>query len=459
MVQSQTQSHTAYIAMGSNLGPRAAHLHAALQAMASFAVVEDTSFLYETPPAYVTDQPDFLNAVCRIRTDLAPAELLAALKSVERRLGRTETVRFGPRVIDLDILFYDDLCLDEEELTLPHPRLAERDFVLRPLCDLVPDLRHPRLQATVQELLQALPPPDMHRVTPVGEQLWRWGEKTYVMGILNATPDSFSGDGLLQDPDPVARAVAQARHFVDAGAHCLDVGGQSTRPQHPVISEEEELARVIPVIQALAGEVPVPISVDTFRASVAKAALGAGASLINDVWGTLLDPAMATVAAQANVPLVVMHNRMPNPDPTYRPVAAQMEAAYRYQDVASDVWSDLDAILARARRAGVPRWHLIVDPGIGFGKTVGQQLALIRRLDELTARGYPLLFGPSRKSFIGKVLGDVPPEERLEGTLATCVLAIDRGADILRVHDVQAVARAARMTDAVVRPAAWQAWS
>jgi dihydropteroate synthase/2-amino-4-hydroxy-6-hydroxymethyldihydropteridine diphosphokinase len=446
--------HTVYLALGSNLGDRAAHLRRALHEVAAYATVTATSMLYETPPAYVTDQPKFLNAVCRITTHLSPPDLLAALEETMRAMGRVRLLRYGPRIIDLDILFYDTLQLDTPELTIPHPRLPERDFVLEPLCDIAPELPHPLIGLTMRDLLSALKAPALPRVMPVGSQLWSWGSKSYLMGILNITPDSFSGDGLLaRQEDVVDAAVAQAGRFLAAGADCLDVGGLSTRPGHGLIPVEEEIRRVEPVIEALVQAVDAPISIDTFRGEVAQAALAAGAHLINDVWGLRYDRTLARLAAATGAPLVVMHNRVQPEDAAYRERVASLPVGppAHYTDIVADIRTELAQSLGLAQGLGVPRWQLIVDPGMGFGKSTEQQLELINRLGELREAGYPLLFGPSRKRFIGQVLGDLPPEERVEGTLATCILAIDRGADLLRIHDVPAIARAARMADAIVR--------
>jgi dihydropteroate synthase/2-amino-4-hydroxy-6-hydroxymethyldihydropteridine diphosphokinase len=437
-----------YIALGSNLGDRAANLHAALVALREHVVVEATSFMVETAPAYVTDQPYFLNAVCRVRTALEPLDLLHLVKQLEQQLGRTPSIRFGPRVIDLDILLYDSIQIDLPPLTIPHPRMQERAFVLAPLCDLAPDLQHPVLQQSMAKLLEQLHTPPLTRVMPVGPHLWHWGSKSYIMGILNITPDSFSGDGLYRDPERViADAVAQAEGMVAAGADCLDVGGQSTRPGHNLVSEEDELARVVPVISALASAVDIPISVDTFRAPVARAALNAGAHMINDIWGLRFDPAIAGVAAEQCSPLVIMHNRAQITDPSYPAQLRAETGPAQYADIVAEIAQVLEQQFAQAEAAGVPRWHLIADPGIGFGKAMPQTLELMHRLEELAALGYPILFGPSRKSFIGKMLGDLPASERVEGTIAACLLAAERGASILRVHDVQAVARAARFLD------------
>ena len=270
---------------------------------------------------------------------------------------------------------------------------------------------------------------------PIGPRVLAWGERTYVMGIVNVTPDSFSGDGLADRPDPAAAAVELATAMVAAGADLVDVGGESSRPGHDPVAADEERRRVVPVIEAIRAALPgTPISVDTVKPSVAEAAIAAGADLLNDVWGVAGDPALARVAAQAGVPLVVMHNRA--------------EAAYR--NVVAEVVADLEQGLERAVAAGVPWEHLIVDPGVGFGKAPAHNLVLLRGLGALRLLGRPVLLGTSRKSTLGKVL-DLPPEERLEATLATTALGIAAGVDIVRVHDVGPNVRAARMADAIVR--------
>ena len=267
-----------------------------------------------------------------------------------------------------------------------------------------------------------------------------WGTRTLVMGIVNATPDSFSGDGIVarsgDDPAAVAgAAVAQARRMVDEGADLLDVGGESTRPGHARVDEATELARVIPSIRAIRAALPaVTISVDTTRPAVAEAALAAGATMLNDVWGVRTEAAMDRLAARHGAWLVLMHNR----------------TAARYDDVVVEVIADLRAAVDRALAAGVPEAAILVDPGFGFGKTAEHNLAVLRGLDALRALGRPILLGTSRKSTIGRVL-DLPVDQRLEGTLATTALGIARGADVVRVHDVLANVRAARVADAVVR--------
>lgn len=291
----------------------------------------------------------------------------------------------------------------------------------------------------------------------VGKTVFDWGRRTYVMGILNLTPDSFSGDGLIGAPaeggesKTIERAIEQAQRFVSAGCDILDVGGESTRPGAAAIDVEEEKHRVIPVIRALKAAFPdAPISVDTYKAAVAGEAFEAGADILNDVWGLRADAQLAAVAARHNAAVILMHNRS---NPASVEVRGRLGNAYigaEYENLLEDVKRELMESVALAHAAGIPDERIILDPGIGFGKTVSQNLELIRRLDEIRALGFPVLLGPSRKSFIGYTL-DLPPDQRLEGTAAAVAVGITRGADIVRVHDVEAMMRVARMTDAICR--------
>jgi dihydropteroate synthase len=288
----------------------------------------------------------------------------------------------------------------------------------------------------------------------IGRHLFEWGSRTYLMGILNITPDSFSGDGLLalvQSDDPLRVTLDQARRFVNAKADILDVGGESTRPGSQPVSADEELGRVLPVIQALSREFPdVLISIDTYKAAVAEEALKAGARLVNDVWALRADPELANVAARHAAPVILMHNRS---NPASVEVRERLGGSYQgaeYQDLLEDVKRELLESVRLARAAGIPDEHILLDPGIGFGKTVENNLELIERLDEIRALGFPVLLGPSRKSFIGYTLG-LPADQRVEGTAAAVAVGIVRGADIVRVHDVEQMARVVRMTDAIVR--------
>jgi dihydropteroate synthase len=278
-----------------------------------------------------------------------------------------------------------------------------------------------------------------------------WGTRTFIMGIINVTPDSFSGDGILQHEDAIQAAVVQAELFLRQGADILDIGGESTRPGAAPIDAQQEQARVIPVIRGIREAFPTArLSVDTYRTDTAREALSAGADWINDVWGFHADPELPHLAAVRQVPVILMHNRL-------KPGSAELEArlggryvGVKYDDLIEDIRRELLESVALAHQAGIPDENIILDPGIGFGKTVPQNLELLDRLDEIKALGYPLLVGPSRKSFIGYTL-DLPPEERIEGTAAAVALSIDRGADIVRVHDVGVMARVVKMADAIVR--------
>ena len=269
------------------------------------------------------------------------------------------------------------------------------------------------------------------RSARIGERDFIWGARTYVMGIVNVTPDSFSGDGVTD----LETAVAQARQMEQDGADLIDIGGESTRPETwagPGLSAEEELARVIPVVERVAATVAVPVSIDTYKAEVAERALAAGARLVNDVWGLQRDPRMAQAVARAGVPVVLMHNK----------------PAGGYHDLIAEIGASLLESVEMGRTAGIAEDRIILDPGVGFGKTREKNLEIIRRLPDLRRLGFPLLIGPSRKSFIGKTL-DLPAGERLEGTAAAVALAIAGGADIVRVHDVKAMVRVARMADPI----------
>lgn len=285
----------------------------------------------------------------------------------------------------------------------------------------------------------------------VGSFNFEWGRRTYLMGIINLTPDSFSGDGLAASGgDILDLAIQQARQFVAAGADILDIGGESTRPGAATVSAQEELERILPVVRALSAEVDVPISVDTYKAVVAAAALEAGADIVNDVWGLRADPELAAVAARAGAAVILMHNRSSWAHAELKERLGGRYVGVPYQNLIEDVRAELLESVALARQAGIPDERIILDPGIGFGKTVEQNLELIDRLAEIRALGYPVLCGPSRKSFIGYTL-DLPPDQRLEGSTAAVAISIARCADIIRVHDVAFMSRVVRMSDAITR--------
>ena len=278
--------------------------------------------------------------------------------------------------------------------------------------------------------------PKMPEPTRIGDSRLLWGSKTYVTGVINVTPDSFSGDGLGSDVDS---AIRLGKSFQEWGADMVDVGGESTRPSTiytgaAPASEEVELARVLPVIEALVAEIDIPVSIDTHKADVARRAIDAGAAMVNDQWALARDPDIGHVAAEAGVPVVLMHN----------------QEGTEYRDLVPDVLAALQRAIDRATAAGVAFEDIIVDPGMGFGKTAEHNLELLRRVDELDVLGRPVLVGMSRKSTIGYVL-DLPVEERVEGTAATVAFSVAAGADVVRVHDVKEMVRVARMSDAIVR--------
>jgi dihydropteroate synthase len=406
----------------------------------------------------------------------APADLEAEIRTIEtyveavprvlrkasHRLVRVERL---PAVAAM-ILKQELLALDGDALISPTVYLGDRDAVtdalifatLRQLHDLarrlgaLPLTPLATLAAELEVLLQAEAPTDRGALDIAGRRL-AWGARTYVMAIINTTPDSFSADGLAQPgADLAAAALDRARRCAAEGADLLDVGGESTRPGAQPIGPEEELRRVVPAVAAIVAELDLPISVDTYHAEVAAAALDAGAHMINDVWGLRTpegswNAALADLAAARDVPIVLMHNRRAHP------AAGAIGGHYRaveYRDLLGEVIGELRERVAYAVSRGIRREQIIVDPGLGFGKTPEQNFVLLRRLAELQSVGLPLLVGASRKSFVGLALS-LPPQERDEGTAATTALAIRSGADIVRVHDVQLNVRAARVADAVVR--------
>ena len=263
--------------------------------------------------------------------------------------------------------------------------------------------------------------------------------RTHIMGILNVTPDSFSDGGQYAAAE---RALAHAREMAAAGADIIDIGGESTRPGAAPVAEEEELRRIIPLIERLSAELAVPISVDTYKSSVAKKAIAAGAGIVNDISGLRFSPDMADVVAGSGAAVVIMHIKGTPRDMQQNPV---------YDDVVGEVMDYLEEGIRIAARAGVDREKIFIDPGIGFGKTLEHNLALLDRLDQFQALGRPIVLGTSRKKFIGTVLDLPAPEQRVDGTAATMAIGIERGARVVRVHDVARMAQVAKMTDAIFK--------
>ncbi|KAI3402081.1 hypothetical protein diail_10 [Diaporthe ilicicola] len=467
-----------YIALGSNLGDRIAEIERACREMdARGIIVKRTSSLWETEPMYVTDQDRFVNGVCEVETTLEPLDLLDQLQDIEISMGRKKVIDKGPRNIDLDILLYEDQAVDHNRLKIPHVGIPEREFVLRPLAELIPAKaicpKNP--WKFTQDYLNELPPssPPLTTLTPLSAsqpplQAFKPSRKTHVMAILNMTPDSFS-DGGLHSASPQPTLGDTIRSFVASGATMIDVGGQSTAPNRPEVSAKEELARVLPVIK-LIRSIPeardVLVSVDTYRASVAEAAASAGADIINDVSAGAMDPDMLPTVARLGKTICLMH---------MRGTPATMSSLNDYSSTSSSSGSESDAgpagltgdglipaiarellgRVAAAEAAGVRRWRIILDPGLGFAKLGEQNLAILRHLHELRAwpglRGLPWLVGSSRKSFVGKFTGVSRPADRVWGTAATVAAAVEGGADVVRVHDVKEMGQVVRMSDAIWR--------
>ncbi|KAL9189679.1 hypothetical protein ACHAXT_009354 [Thalassiosira profunda] len=485
----------AYLAVGSNVGNKYRNIAAALAALeathpTAIRVVR-TSYLRMTAPMYVTDQPAFLNGAVEVETTLPPLELLRAIKRVESDLGRdvgpeSTAQRYGPRPVDLDILLFDgyevanpdgtaadtlgeneptpcSLVMQTEKLEIPHPRMVEREFVLSPMTDLegVGDgITHPVANKTMSELLDSLLRKKSNstsedeqavRVLPLPRGRMLSFNRTLIMGILNITPDSFSDGGKYSDS--VEAAASQAQQLIEDGADIIDVGGESTRPGAEEVAVKEELERVLPVITRIREDSDVPISIDTRHSAVARAAIEAGADIVNDVSGGTHDREMLSCVASLGVPMIIMH---------MRGSPKTMQSLTNYTDengegaVVSVVAREMMQRSDAAEAAGIPRWLQVLDPGIGFAKDLEGNLALLAGADELrrSCDNLPFLFGPSRKGFIGKIAGEDNPEERDFGTTAACLAAIkgSGGRDVcnmLRVHNVKAIKQAVLVSDAI----------
>ncbi|KAF3913444.1 hypothetical protein AA313_de0200518 [Arthrobotrys entomopaga] len=448
-------SKDVFIAFGSNLGDKFGLIRDALAELNSRGIkVIRTSSLYESKPMYVEEQDTFLNGVCQAQTTLSPTDLLKELQEIEHYFGRVKLVDKGPRNIDLDILLYGTEIVSLPELCIPHASMLEREFVLRPLCDIAPNLPHPQTSTTFASHLSVLPgdstvyprvllSPSIPSLQPTSKS-----RPTHIMAIINLTPDSFS-DGGIHNANNIEATVARA---VKAGASIVDLGGMSTRPNAVDVPEEEEIERVVPAIKAIRASSDqrvrdVTISIDTFRAPVARAAVEAGADIINDISGGVLDSEMVNTAIELDVPIVLMH---------MRGTPQTMESLAYYPDgVVETVGRELEETLDKALKVGIKRWKIILDPGIGFAKNQEHNLEILRNFSKLRDRkglnGIPWLVGPSRKRFIGDITGVEKPDERQWGTGAAITACVAGGADIVRVHDVDEMAKVCKMADAIWR--------
>lgn len=469
-IELQTQDEEVVIALGSNVGDRVHNFKEALKLMRNSGIhITRHACLYETAPAYVTDQPRFINSAVRAITKLGPHELLAALKRIEKDLGRTVGIRYGPRPIDLDILFYGKFKVRSDILTIPHERIWERPFVMAPLMDLLGTAidsdtaaswhsfsGHSGGLSAVWEKLggeSLIGEEGMYRVMPVANGLLDWSQKTLVMGILNLTPDSFSDGGNFQS---VKSAVLQARLMISEGADIIDIGAQSTRPMAPRISVEDELGRLLPVLEAVSSLPEVKgklISVDTFYSEVASEAVRRGAHLINDVSAGKLDKNMFKVMADLDVPYVAMHMRGD-------PCTMQNSENLKYDNVCKDISSELYSRVREAEMAGIPAWRIIMDPGIGFSKKTEDNLEVLTGIPDIRAdiserslgiSHAPILIGPSRKRFLGEICSRPSAVERDPATVASVTAGVLCGANIVRVHNVKDNLDAVKLCDAMRR--------
>ncbi|THC97235.1 hypothetical protein EYZ11_003288 [Aspergillus tanneri] len=454
-------THRVFIALGSNMGDRVEMIEkACLELDRAGITVKRTSSLFETAPMYVLDQDTFMNGVCEVETTLEPLELLDVTQSIEIGLGRKKLVDKGPRSIDLDILLYDQRIFTHERLDIPHRMMLEREFVLRPLSQLIPHERPPFPGHNTHFLshLNSLPPPDQ---TPVATtHISRHvpaihstdpHRPTHIMAILNLTPDSFSDGGKHSSTD-FSALTNTVRNFIASGATIIDIGGESTRPGSTPVDEAEELARVIPAIRHIRTSIPeaanVAISIDTYRARVAEEACAAGADIINDVSAGLLDPEMLPTMARLGKTIILMH---------MRGTPSTMTKLTDYPNgVVQDISTELLGRIAAAEAAGIRRWRIILDPGLGFAKGQSQDLAILRDLHRLRTgiHGldcFPWLMGPSRKRFIGRLTGVDKASDRGWGTAAAVTASVAGGADIVRVHDVKEMAQVTKVADAIYR--------
>lgn len=450
------------------MGDRISTFDRALRLMRNSGInITRHACLYETAPAYVTDQPRFLNSAVRGTTKLGPHELLKQLKVIEKDIGRTGGIRYGPRPIDLDILLYGNSQINTETLVVPHERIHERPFVLAPLVDLLGSSADDGMETSWHSLSKCsggffeswnklggesiIGTEGIKRVLPVGNRLLDLCERTLVMGVLNLTPDSFSDGGKFQE---VEAAISQAKLLISEGADIIDIGAQSTRPFARRLSAKEELERLVPVLDAIT-KVPEMegklLSVDTFYSEVAAEAVKRGVHMINDVSGGQLDPRILKVVAELRVPYVTMHMRG---DPS----TMQSEHNLQYGDVCNEVASELYTRVREAELSGIPLWRIVLDPGIGFSKKSGHNLGLIMGLKSirgelgkisLGASHVPILLGPSRKRFLGEICNRANPVERDVATVAAATAGILNGANIVRFHNVGCGVAAAKVCDAL----------
>ncbi|EPY49409.1 dihydropteroatesynthase/2-amino-4-hydroxy-6-hydroxymethyldihydropteridinediphosphokinase/dihydroneopterinaldolase [Schizosaccharomyces cryophilus OY26] len=432
----------AYISFGSNMGDRMKNIATALKSLSNIEGINllDVSPLYETRPMYYKDQSLFMNGVCKIETKMSPMSLLRACQFIEQQLGRVKMIDKGPRCIDLDIVMYEDCIYESKELTIPHAGMMEREFVLRPLVALDCTLVHPATQQLLLTKLKELPAQGVKVYATYLSDTVKEGAVT--MGVINITPDSFSDGSIVTKTN----VVEIAKRMVENGASILDIGGQSTRPHARTVTVQEEIDRVVPVIRAIRNaDIQVPISVDTFEVEVAREAIFAGANIINDVSSGTKCPEMLSFAAKAGIPICLMH---------MRGTPQTMNSLSNYEkDIVQEVFEELNERVQAAIKAGIPRYNIILDPGFGFAKKPEHSVALLNRFDELVKKpefmDLQWLSGPSRKGFTGRYTNEVEPVKRIWGTAAAVTASVLKGANIVRVHDVEEMSKVITMANAV----------
>ena len=429
-----------YISGGSNQGDRLEFIRMAAQLLRPAVKILRSSDLYQTEPWGYQPQPDFYNIVWEADTDLDPESLLKYFKEIETRIGRVKTLRYGPRVIDLDILLYGDQTYQSQDLTIPHASMRERRFVLQPLCDLIPMEQDPVTKKTWYELLQECPQDSVKKLDvslELNKPVINWGLRSYTMGIVNLTPDSFSGDGLMNGQNIITGALRQCDTFLENGADVLDFGAESTRPGFTEIPEQTEISRLIPVLKEVRRRFPnALLSVDSRKSAVIRAALDCGIDWINNT-GDPNDETMNQLCAESGKVTILMRSQ---------PIRKSDDETLTPEKVLERVRSQLLDQATRAQQAGIKQSNIILDPGIGFGSSASCDLEIIRQTRQISLLGYPLLIGPSRKSFLGRYLQRTA-DERTAGTAAVICYAILNGCDIIRVHDVKFMKDIAVMSD------------
>ncbi|MBQ6342675.1 MAG: dihydropteroate synthase [Anaerolineaceae bacterium] len=429
-----------YISAGSNQGNRGEYLRMAAQLLSPAVRVLRTSELYLTEPWGYKPQPSFYNLVWEAETDLDPDSLLKYFKTIENRIGRVKTLRYGPRVIDLDILLYDDKIYQSQNLTIPHAMMRERRFVLQPLCDLIPMEQDPVTKKTWFDLLQACPESGVEKVDEkldYSKPVVNWGLRTYTMGIVNLTPDSFSGDGLLTGQNMITGALRRCEAFLESGADILDFGAESTRPGFEEVPEKTEIQRLVPVLKEVRRRFPKALlSVDSRKAEAVKAALDCGIDWINNT-GDSDDKQLDSLCAGSGKVTVLMR---------INPLRKSGEEVLSAEKIMERVRSQLLDRVSSVQKYGMKQENIVLDPGIGFGSSPSFDLEIIRQIRQISLLGFPVLLGVSRKSFLGRYL-QRPVDERIAGTSAVICYAILNGCDVIRVHDVKFMKDIAIMSD------------